>query len=69
MLGKIAVSLPQPLPATVSPTRLISGYKTGYHFVNRVFQGRAMLTDIQIRNEKPTGKPYKLADGGGFTCS
>jgi hypothetical protein len=24
------------------------------------------LTDVQIRNAKPKGKPYKLADGGGL---
>ena len=24
------------------------------------------LTDTQIRNVKPTEKPYKLADGGGL---
>ena len=26
----------------------------------------APLTDIQLRNAKPTDKPYKLADGGGL---
>ena len=24
------------------------------------------LSDIKIRNAKPKGKPYKLADGGGL---
>jgi hypothetical protein len=24
------------------------------------------LTQLQIRNAKPKGKPYKLADGGGL---
>jgi hypothetical protein len=24
------------------------------------------LTDTRIRNAKPTGKPYKLSDGGGM---
>ena len=25
-----------------------------------------LLSDVQIRNAKPTSKPYKLADGGGL---
>jgi hypothetical protein len=25
------------------------------------------LTDLQVRNAKKSDRPYKLADGGGFT--